>query len=111
MLGKAVDAATQLLLANDKSPSRRVGQTDTRDSHYYFALYWAQALAAQTEDQDLANVFAELAAALAGNEKTITAELASTQGKPCDLGGYYHAASDKVALVMRPSATLNSIIG
>jgi isocitrate dehydrogenase len=111
LLGKAVDAATQLLLANDKSPSRRVGQTDTRDSHYYFALYWAQALAAQTEDQDLANDFAGLAAALADNEKTIIAELASTQGKPCDLGGYYHAASDKVALVMRPSATLNSIIG
>ena len=111
LLGKAVDAATQLLLANNKSPSRRVGQTDTRDSHYYFALYWAQALAAQTEDQDLADDFAELAAALADNEKTITAELASTQGKPCDLGGYYHAASDKVALVMRPSATLNSIIG
>jgi len=111
VLGKAVDAATQLLLANDKSPSRRVGQTDTRDSHYYFALYWAQALAAQTEDQELANDFAELAAALADNEKTIIAELASTQGKPCDLGGYYHAASDKVALVMRPSATLNSIIG
>ena len=111
VLGKAVDAATQLLLANDKSPSRRVGQTDTRDSHYYFALYWAQALATQTEDQDLADDFAALAAALADNEKTITAELGLTQGKPCDLGGYYHAASDKVALVMRPSATLNSIIG
>ena len=98
-------------MVNDKSPSRRVGQTDTRDSHYYFALYWAQALAAQTEDQDLANDFDELAAALAANEKTINAELASTQGKPCDLGGYDHAASDKVALVMRPSATLNSIFG
>ena len=111
VLGKAVDKATQRGLENKKSPARRVGQPDTRDSHFYFALYWAQALAEQTDDQELANHFAKLAAALVKNESKIVTELASTQGKPCDLGGYYHAASDKVTFVMRPSATLNNIIG
>jgi len=111
ILGKAVDVATQRLLENDKSPARRVGQTDTRDSHYYFACYWAEALAAQTEDQDLRDDFTALAASLSQNEDKIVAELASTQGKPCDLGGYYRADSAKVEKVMRPSATLNSIIG
>lgn len=111
VLGKAVDIATQRLLENDKSPARRVGQTDTRDSHYYFARYWAEALAAQTGDQDLRDDFAALAASLSQNEDKIVAELASTQGKPCDLGGYYHADTVKVDKVMRPSATFNSIIG
>ena len=111
VLGKAVDKATQMGLENDKSPARHVGQTDTRDSHFYFALYWAQALALQTEDKELADYFTKLAATLRENETKISAELASTQGKSCDLGGYYHAADDKVENVMRPSATLNSIIG
>ena len=111
VLAKAVDKATQMGLENDKSPARHVGQTDTRDSHFYFALYWAQALALQTEDKELADHFTKLAATLRENETKIVAELASTQGKPCDLGGYYHAADDKVENVMRPSATLNSIIG
>ena len=111
VLGKAVDKATQLGLDNDKSPSRLVGQTDTRDSHFYFALYWAQVLAEQTEDKELADHFAKLAATLSENESKIVRELASTQGKSCDLGGYYHAAVDKMETVMRPSATLNSIIG
>jgi isocitrate dehydrogenase len=111
VLGKAVDKATQIVLENDKSPVREVGQTDTRDSHFYFALYWAQALASQTEDKELADHFSKLAVNLGENETKIVAELAATQGKPCDLGGYYHAADDKVENVMRPSATLNSIIG
>jgi isocitrate dehydrogenase len=111
VLGKAVDKATQMGLENEKSPARHVGQTDTRDSHFYFALYWAQALALQTEDKGLADHFTKLAATLRENETKIVAELASTQGKSCDLGGYYHAADDKVENVMRPSATLNSIIG
>ena len=110
VLGKAVDKATQIGLENDKSPARHVGQIDTRDSHFYFALYWAQALASQTEDKELADHFSKLALTLGENETKIVAELAATQGKPCDLGGYYHAADDKVENVMRPSATLNSII-
>ncbi len=111
VLGRAVDKATQMGLENDKSPARHVGQTDTRDSHFYFALYWAEALAVQTEDKELADHFTKLAATLRKNEIKIVAELGSTQGKPCDLGGYYHAANDKVENVMRPSSTLNSIIG
>ena len=111
VLGKAVDKATQIGLENDKSPARHVGQIDTRDTHFYFALYWAQALASQTEDKELADHFTKLAVTLGENETKIVAELAATQGKPCDLGGYYHAADDKVENVMRPSATLNSIIG
>ncbi len=111
VLGKAVDKATQMGLENNKSPARHVGQTDTRDSHFYFALYWAEALAVQTEDKELADHFTKLASTLRENETKIVAELGSTQGKPCDLGGYYHAADDKVENVMRPSSTLNSIIG
>ncbi len=111
VLGKAVDMATQMVLENDKSPARHVGQTDTRDSHFYFALYWAEALASQTEDKELADHFTKLANMLRDHETKISTELASTQGQPCDLGGYYHAADDKVGNVMRPSATLNSIIG
>jgi len=111
VLGKAVDVATQGVLDHDKSPRGKAGQTDNRDSHYYFALYWAQALAAQTEDAALAAHFAPVAKALAENEAKITAELAATQGSPADLGGYYHTDAAKTAAVMRPSATLVSIIG
>ncbi|MDQ2065884.1 NADP-dependent isocitrate dehydrogenase [Xinfangfangia sp. CPCC 101601] len=111
VLGDAVDVATQGVLDHNRSPLGKVGQTDNRDSHYYFALYWAQALAAQTADADLAAHFAPIAAALAENEAKIVAELASVQGKPADLGGYYHTDPAKVAAVMRPSATLNAIIG
>jgi isocitrate dehydrogenase len=111
VLGQGVDKATQMGLENGKSPARLVGQIDTRDSHFYFALYWAQALALQTEDKDLAGHFTKLASVLGENEGKIVAELASVQGKSCDLGGYYHANDDKVENVMRPSATMNSIIG
>ncbi len=111
ILGKAVDAATQGILDHNKSPGRRVGQPDNRDSHYHFALYWAQALAEQSEDADLASHFAPIAAALSENGKAIEAELAAVQGAPADLGGYYHTDAAKTEAVMRASATLNRIIG
>jgi isocitrate dehydrogenase len=111
VLGKAVDTATQGVLDRNKSPSPKVGKTDNRDSHFYFALYWAQALAAQTEDADLAAHFAPIAKALAENEGQIVAELAAAQGKPADLGGYYHTDPAKTESVMRPSQTFARIIG
>lgn len=111
VLGKAVDTATQGILDHNKSPSRRVGQPDNRDSHYYFALYWAQALADQTEDADLAAEFGPVATALAENEAKIVEDFAKVQGKPADTGGYYHTDDTKTNSVMRPSATLNQIIG
>jgi isocitrate dehydrogenase len=111
VLGDAVDVATQGILDHDRSPGRKVGEPDTRDSHFYFALYWAEALAAQTVDADLASHFAPIARALRENEATIVAELAAAQGKPADLGGYYHTDPVKTAAVMRPSQTLNRIIG
>ena len=111
VLGKAVDAATQGILDNNRSPSRKVGEPDNRDSHYWFARYWAEALAAQSEDADLAAHFAPIARELAEKEEAITSELAAAQGKPVDLGGYYHTDPEKTASVMRPSPTLNAIIG
>jgi len=111
VLGTAVDVATQGILDNNKSPARKVGQTDNRDSHYFFALYWAEALAAQTDDAEIAAHFAPIAKALSDRRETILAELASVQGAPADIGGYYHPNRAKLAKVMRPSATLNSIIG
>ncbi|MBD3679051.1 MAG: NADP-dependent isocitrate dehydrogenase [Rhodobacteraceae bacterium] len=111
ILGKAADAATQGILDNNKSPGRKVGQPDNRDSHFYFALYWAQALADQSEDSDLAAHFAPIAKELAEKEAAITAEMAAAQGKPADIGGYYHSDPAKTAAVMRPSQTLNAIIG
>jgi isocitrate dehydrogenase len=111
VLGKAVDAATQGILDNNRSPSRKVGEPDNRDSHYWFARYWAEALSAQTEDAELAAHFAPIATELAEKESAILSELAGAQGQPADLGGYYHTDAAKTAAVMRPSATLNAIIG
>jgi isocitrate dehydrogenase len=111
VLGAAVDVATQGILDNNKSPARKVGQTDNRDSHYFFALYWAEALAAQSDDAEIAAHFAPIAKALSDSQEAILAELASVQGAPADIGGYYHPNRAKLAKVMRPSATLNSIIG
>ena len=110
-LGKALDLATEQLLDNNKSPSRKVGEIDSRGSHFYIALYWAQAMAEQDEDGDLKTAFAPIAEQLARNEKTIIAELEQAQGVAVDLGGYYHTDPVKLAKAMRPSATLNSIIG
>jgi isocitrate dehydrogenase len=111
ILGDAVEDATQGILDNDRSPSRKVGEPDNRDSHYWFARYWADALAAQTEDADLAAEFAPIAAALAESEAKIVAELATAQGSPADTGGYYHSSPEKRDAVMRPSTTMNAIIG
>jgi isocitrate dehydrogenase len=111
VLGQAVDAATQGILDNSRSPSRKVGEPDNRDSHYWFARYWAEALAAQNSDAELAAHFAPIAKALTAGEADILAELAAAQGPAVDLGGYYHADAAKTAAVMRPSQTLNAIIG
>jgi isocitrate dehydrogenase len=111
ILAQAVDVATQHILTNDKSPRRGIGETDTRDSHFYFALYWAEAMSAQSDDADMAKEFSEMAGALRANEAQILAELAATQGVACDLGGYYKPNLDRVTKTMRPSPTLNAIIG
>ncbi|MBW6416603.1 NADP-dependent isocitrate dehydrogenase [Celeribacter sp. PS-C1] len=111
VLGAAVEVATQKLLLENKSPERKVGQNDNRSSHYWFARYWAEALAAQDDDAELKAHFAPIAAALADKESVILDELKAEEGKPADMGGYYHADPAKVASVMRPSATLNAIIG
>ncbi|WP_292293457.1 NADP-dependent isocitrate dehydrogenase [Marivita sp.] len=111
VLGKAVDAATQGILDNNRSPSRKVGEPDNRDSHYWFARYWAEALATQTEDTELAAHFGPIAKELTQKEEAILSELASAQGSPADLGGYYHTDPKKTEAVMRPSPTLNAIIG
>ncbi|WP_171119272.1 NADP-dependent isocitrate dehydrogenase [Ruegeria sp. HKCCA5463] len=111
VLGAAAEAATQGILDNNRSPSRKVGEPDNRDSHYWFARYWAEALAAQSDDADLAAEMASLAKALADKEEQILSELAAVQGPSVDLGGYYHTDPVKTAAVMRPSATLNAIIG
>ena len=110
VLGQAVDAATQGILDNSHSPSRKVGEPDNRASHYWFARYWAEALAAQNSDADLAAHFAPVATALAKGEEAILSELAAVQGPPADLGGYFHTDAAKTAAVMRPSATFNAII-
>ncbi len=111
ILGAAAEAATQGILDNDRSPSRKVGEPDNRDSHYWFARYWAEALAAQTDDAEMAAHFAPIAKALAEGEAQIVAELAAAQGDPADIGGYYKPDAAKKASVMRPSATLNAIFG
>ena len=109
VLGAAAEAATQGILDNDRSPGRKVGQPDNRASHYWFARYWAEALAAQTSDADLAAEFASIAQSLADGEAAILAELAATGGSQADTGGYFRNDDAKCAAVMRPSATLNAI--
>jgi isocitrate dehydrogenase len=110
LLAKTLDAATGKLLDNNKNPSPKTGQLDNRGSQFYLAMYWAQELAAQTEDKELQAHFAPIAKALTDNEQTIVDELAAVQGKPADIGGYYLADAEKCKAVMRPSATLNGIL-
>ena len=110
ILAKTLDKATEQLLDNDKSPSRRTGELDNRGSHFYLAMYWAQELAAQGEDAELKAHFAPLAKALADNEQKIVQELNEVQGKAVDIGGYYRADPEKTKAVMRPSATLNEVL-
>ncbi|MEU1118430.1 MULTISPECIES: NADP-dependent isocitrate dehydrogenase [unclassified Streptomyces] len=114
VLADTLDRATGTFLNENKSPSRKLGGIDNRGSHFYLALYWAQELAAQTEDTQLAQAFAELAKTLGEQEETIVGELAAVQGSPADIGGYYQPDAAKASAVMRPSATLNqalSILG
>jgi isocitrate dehydrogenase len=110
ILAQTLDAATGKLLENNKNPSPKTGQLDNRGSQFYLALYWAQALAAQTDDAALAAKFAPLAAKLAAGEQAIVAELAAVQGKAVDIGGYYQPDLNKLNAIMRPSATLNAAL-
>ena len=110
LLAKTLDAATGKLLDNNKNPSPKTGQLDNRGSQFYLSLYWAQELAAQTEDAELAGKFAALAKVLADNEQKIVDELNAVQGKAVDIGGYYMPDLAKLETVMRPSVTFNAAL-
>ena len=110
VLADTLDDATGKFLENDRSPGRKLGTTDNRGSHFYLALYWAQALAKQAADTELQKLFAPIAEKLTANEKTIAAELIAVQGKPCDVGGYYRPDDAKAFAALRPSKTLNDIL-
>jgi isocitrate dehydrogenase len=111
ILGDAVDTATEKLLSEGHSPQRKVGQPDNRDSHYWFARFWAEALATQTNNAEVAARYAPLAAKLTMNEAAILAELSAARGTAVDLKGYYNPPDELAAAAMRPSATLNGLIG
>jgi isocitrate dehydrogenase len=110
VLATTLDQANGKFLESNKSPARKVGELDNRGSHFYLALYWAQALAAQNEDKDLQARFSNLAKVLADNEAKIVGELNGAQGKPVDIGGYYHSDPEKTSKAMRPSATFNAAL-
>jgi isocitrate dehydrogenase len=110
VLAKTLDQANGKFLDTDKSPSRKLGGIDNRGSHFYLALYWAQALAAQDVNAALKAKFAPLAKALTDNEAAIVDELVRVQGKPVDIGGYYHPDMARVSAAMRPSATFNAAL-
>jgi isocitrate dehydrogenase len=110
VLAEALDQATDKFLQNDKSPARRIGKIDNRGSHFYLAMYWAAALAAQNKDTELKSTFAPIAKALEENETKINDELIGAQGKPQDIGGYYQPNPELTSKAMRPSATLNTIL-
>ncbi|MEO2068074.1 MAG: NADP-dependent isocitrate dehydrogenase, partial [Desulfurobacteriaceae bacterium] len=102
--------AVSKYLDNDKTPKRKVGELDTRGSHYWLARYWAEELANQKEDEELAKIFEPVAKALIENEEKILEEIRSTEGSPKDIGGYYHPDDEKATAAMRPSKTFNEII-
>jgi isocitrate dehydrogenase len=110
VFAEALHKANTKFLDSDKSPSRKVGELDTRGSHFYLALYWAQALAAQTQDRELQARFTRVAQQLAENETKIVAELNAAQGRPVDLGGYYRPDQAMASKAMRPSPTFNAIV-
>jgi isocitrate dehydrogenase len=110
VLAETLDQANGKILDNNRSPARKVGELDNRGSHFYLAMYWAQALADQTKDKELQARFAPLVKALTENEAKINAELIAAQGKPVDMGGYYHPDFDKTSKAMRPSATFNAVL-
>ncbi|WP_370188501.1 NADP-dependent isocitrate dehydrogenase [Aeromicrobium sp.] len=111
VLADTLDRATGTFLDENRSPGRKLGTIDNRGSHFYLALYWAEELAKQTEDAELASAFADVAGALRGNEQTIVDELLAVQGSPADIGGYYRPSDEKAEQVMRPSSTLNEVLG
>jgi isocitrate dehydrogenase len=111
ILSETLDAATEVFLKNNRSPSRKVNEIDNRGSHFYIALYWAQALANQNKDSELKSYFSELSEKLAANEAKILKELLEAQGKPVDIEGYYYPSEDLLTKAMRPSETFNKIIG
>ncbi|MDR6118706.1 isocitrate dehydrogenase [Aeromicrobium sp. SORGH_AS981] len=111
VLADTLDRATGTFLDENRSPGRKLGTIDNRGSHFYLALYWAEELAKQTEDAELASAFADVAGALRGNEQTIVDELLAVQGSPADIGGYYRPSDEKAERVMRPSSTLNEVLG
>ncbi len=111
ILGHAVEVATQGILDNNRSPSRKIGQNDNRDSHYFFALYWAQALSSQEKDDDIVAHFAPIAKALLNSQDKILSELGIAKGQAVDIGGYYHPDRKKLVKIMRPSKIFNRIIG
>ena len=110
ILAKTLGLANELFLKNNKSPLRKVHELDNRGSHFYLAMFWAQALAEQTEDSETQSHFSRLAKELAENEKKIVDEINSAQGKELDLGGYYQPDENKITDAMRPSATLNALL-
>ncbi|MDQ6734186.1 MAG: NADP-dependent isocitrate dehydrogenase, partial [Nitrospirota bacterium] len=110
ILADTLDRANAKFLESNKSPARKVGEIDNRGSHFFLALYWAQALAEQTQDKSLQTRFAKVAKQLTESEAKITAELLGAQGKPVDMGGYYHPNDEKTTKAMRPSPTLNAIV-
>jgi isocitrate dehydrogenase len=110
VLAETLDEATGKFLENDKSPARKVCSIDNRGSHFYLALYWAQALATQNKDQELKAIFTPIASKLAANEASIAAELIAVQGKPVDIGGYYLPDDAKANEALRPSKTFNEIL-
>jgi len=110
VLAEALDQAIGKFLDNNRSPARKVGEIDNRGSHFYLAMYWAEALAAQSKDKELQARFSVIAGQLIENEARINAELIGAQGKPVDMGGYYQPDLEKTSRAMRPSPTLNAII-
>ena len=110
VLADALDEANAKFLATDKSPARKVGQIDNRGSHFYLAMYWAEALGAQTKDADIAAKFAPIAKALQENEAKINEELIAAQGKAQNIDGYYRPDENKTYAAMRPSLSLDTII-
>ena len=109
-LADTLDQANGKILDFNRSPARKVGELDNRGSHFYLALYWAQALAEQTKDKDLQARFSKVAKQLGDNEAKIVGELNGAQGKPQDIGGYYHPNPEKTSKAMRPSATFNALV-
>jgi isocitrate dehydrogenase len=110
VIAAALDKANEQYLEQNKSPSRKVGQPDNRVSHFYVAMYWAQALAAQDDDAELKEKFTEIASSLSQNEEKIVKEMVAVQGSPIDIGGYYNPDFNKASQAMRPSGTFNQIL-